>query len=83
MTSIWSPSTAGPHLNAAMDSCTCEIVGWSPELRCHTNEAIALLDAALASRGIEPSSRRSAPTCVMPDRSVGISSARTGLPLPT
>jgi hypothetical protein len=29
-----------------------EIVGWSLELRCRTDEAIDLLDAAVAARGL-------------------------------
>ena len=37
-----------------IDCCTREIVGWSLELRCRTEEAIELVDHALAVRGIEP-----------------------------
>lgn len=41
-------------MNAAIDCCTREIVSWSLELRCRTDEAIKLVDSAVAARGIEP-----------------------------
>jgi putative transposase len=54
MTSVWVAEHGWCYLNAAIDCCTREIVGWSLELRCRTDEAIELVDAAAAARGIEP-----------------------------
>jgi putative transposase len=54
MTSVWVAEQGWTYLNAAIDCCTGEIVGWSLELRCRTDEAIELVDAAVAARGIEP-----------------------------
>jgi putative transposase len=56
MTSIWVAEHGWTYLNSAIDCCTREIVGWSLELRCRTDEAIELVDAAVAARGIEPGS---------------------------
>jgi putative transposase len=53
MTSVWVAEHGWTYLNAAIDCCTREIVGWSLELRCRTEEAIELVDAALSGRGIE------------------------------
>lgn len=54
MTSVWVAENGWTYLNAAIDCCTREIVGWNLELRCRTDEAITLLDRAVAVRGIEP-----------------------------
>jgi putative transposase len=54
MTSIWVAEHGWCYLNAAIDCCTREIVGWSLELRCRAEEATALVDGAVAARGIEP-----------------------------
>jgi len=40
------------YLNAAIDCCTREIVGWSLELRCRADEAIALVERAASAQGI-------------------------------
>jgi putative transposase len=56
MTSVWVAEHGWTYLNAAIDCCTREIVGWNLELRCRSDEAIALLGAAVAARGIEPGS---------------------------
>jgi len=56
MTAIWVAEHGWCYLNAAIDCCTREIVGWNLELRCRTDEAIDLVDAAVADRGIEPGS---------------------------
>ena len=40
MTSIWVAEHGWCYLNAILDCCTREIVGWSLELRCRTDEAI-------------------------------------------
>ena len=52
MTSIWVAEHGWCYLNAMIDCCTREIVGWSLELRCRTDEAIALVDQAVAAAGI-------------------------------
>lgn len=54
MTAVWVAEHGWAYLNAAIDCCTREIVGWSLELRCRTDEAIGLVDAAVAARSIEP-----------------------------
>jgi len=53
MSSVWVAEHGWTYLNAAIDCCTREIVGWSLELRCRTDEAIDLVDAAVAARHIE------------------------------
>jgi len=52
MTSVWVAEHGWTYLNAAIDCCTREIVGWSLELRCRTDEAIQLVDSAVAARSI-------------------------------
>ena len=54
MTSVWVAEHGWTYLNAIIDCCTREIVGWSLELRCRTEEATELVDHALVDRGIEP-----------------------------
>lgn len=54
LTSIWVAEHGWVYLMAAIDCCTREIVGWHLELRCRAVEAIALIEKAAASRGIEP-----------------------------
>jgi putative transposase len=54
MTSIWVAEQGWTYLDAAIDCCTREIVGWSLELRCRSEEASELVDTAIAARGIEP-----------------------------
>jgi putative transposase len=53
MTSVWVAEHGWTYLNAAIDCCTREVVGWNLELRCRTDEAIALVDAAVAARAID------------------------------
>ena len=53
MSSIWVAEHGWTYLNAAIDCCTREIVGWSLELRCGTDEAIALVDHAVVARRIQ------------------------------
>ena len=53
MSSIWVAEHGWTYLNAAIDCCTREIVGWSLELRCRTDEAIALVDHAVVARRIQ------------------------------
>ena len=54
MTSVWVAEHGWTYLNAAIDCCTREIVGWSLELRCRSQEATTLVDNAVAARRIEP-----------------------------
>jgi putative transposase len=54
MTSVWVAEHGWVYLNAAIDCCTREIVGWNLELRCRADEAIDLVDRAVLARGIEP-----------------------------
>jgi len=52
MTSIWVAEHGWCYLNAAIDCCTREITGWSLELRCRADEAIAVVEEAARSQGI-------------------------------
>jgi putative transposase len=56
MTAVWVAEHGWTYLNAIIDCCTREIVGCSLELRCRAEEAIELVDAAVAARGLEPGS---------------------------
>ncbi len=54
MTSVWVAEHGWCYLQAAIDCCTREIVVWSLELRCRSEEAIDLIDWAALARPIEP-----------------------------
>src|SRR4051812_9246410 len=54
MTSVWVAEHGWCYLMAAIDCCTREIVGWHLELRCRAVESIALVEHAVAARGIPP-----------------------------
>ena len=54
MTSVWVAEHGWCYLMAAIDCCTREIVGWHLELRCRATESIALVERAVAQRGIPP-----------------------------
>ena len=54
MTSGWVAEHGWCYLNAAIDCCTREIVGWALDVRCRAHEAMAVIDRALAERGIGP-----------------------------
>jgi putative transposase len=54
MTSVWVAEHGWCSLNAAIDCCTREIAGFSLELRCRAEEAIAVVDRAVAGHGVEP-----------------------------
>jgi putative transposase len=54
LSSIWVAEHGWCYLQAAIDCCTREIVGWSLELRCRSQEATALVEQAMIARGIEP-----------------------------
>ena len=54
MTSIWVAEHGWCYLNAIIDCCTREIVGWSLDLRCRAAEAVAVFEAAVAASGFVP-----------------------------
>jgi putative transposase len=54
MTSVWVAEHGWTYLNAAIDCCTREIVGWALDVRCRQQEATAVIDRATLERGIEP-----------------------------
>jgi len=54
MTSVWVAEHGWCYLNAAIDCCTRELTGWALDVRCRAPEAIAVIETAVAERGIEP-----------------------------
>ena len=54
MTSIWVAEHGLVYLNAILDCCTREIVGWDLSLRCRAKEAIAVIERAVTEQGIRP-----------------------------
>src|SRR5436190_11613493 len=54
MTSVWVAEHGWRYLNAIIDCCTREIVGWSLELRCRAAEATAVIKQAVAEQPIVP-----------------------------
>ena len=54
MTSIWVAEHGWCYLNAAIDCCTREITACSLDVRCRADEAIAVVEAAVAERAIAP-----------------------------
>jgi len=54
MTSVWVAEHGWVYLNAIIDCCTREIVGWELSLRCRAKEAIAVIERAVAEQGIAP-----------------------------
>jgi putative transposase len=54
MTSVWVAEHGWCYLNAAIDCCTREITAWSVDVRCRAQEAIAVIDNAVAERAIAP-----------------------------
>jgi len=53
-TSIWVADHGWVYLNAIIDCCTREIVGWQLSLRCRAVEAIAVIDQAVREQAILP-----------------------------
>ncbi len=53
-TSVWVAEHGWTYLMVIIDCCTREIVAWQLELRCRADEAIALIDCAVAVHAIEP-----------------------------
>ncbi len=54
MTSIWVAEHGWCYLNAIIDCCTREIVGWELSLRCRAVEAITVIERAVTEQGIRP-----------------------------
>ena len=54
MTSIWVAEHGWVYLNAIIDCCTREIVGWDLTLRCRAVEAIAVIEPPSREQGIRP-----------------------------
>ena len=54
MTSIWVAEHGWCYLNAIIDCCSREIVGWSLELRCRAAEATAVIKQAVDEQRISP-----------------------------
>jgi len=54
MTSIWVAEHGWTYLNAIVDCCTRQIVGWELTLRCRADEAITVVEQAAALNGIQP-----------------------------
>ena len=51
---MWVAEHGWTYLIAIIDCCTREIVGWSVDLRCRADEAIAVGERAVAAYAIEP-----------------------------
>ena len=54
MTAVWVAEHGWCYLNAIIDCCTREIVGWGLDTRCRAVEAIAVVERAVAEHGIPP-----------------------------
>ena len=54
MTAIWVAEHGWCYLNAVIDCCTREIVGWGLETRCRAVEAIQVVERMVAEQGIPP-----------------------------
>jgi putative transposase len=54
MTSVWVAEHGWVYLNAIIDCCTREIVGWDLTIRCRAKEAIAVIETAVIEQGIRP-----------------------------
>jgi putative transposase len=52
MTKVWTAQHGWVYLHAIIDCCTRELVGWSLELRCRDDEAIACVEGAVLARGV-------------------------------
>ena len=53
LTSVWVAEHGWCYLMAMIDCCTREIVAWQLELRCRADEAITLIDRAVAVHAIQ------------------------------
>ena len=54
MTKVWTAQHGWVYLHAIVDCRTRELVGWSVDLRCRDDEAIAVVEAAIVRRRVEP-----------------------------
>ncbi len=54
MTKVWTAAHGWVFLHAIVDCCTREIAGWSLNLRCRDDEAIACVEAAALARNVTP-----------------------------
>jgi len=54
MTKVWTAQHGWVYLHAIIDCCTRELVGWSLELRCRDDEAIACVETAILAHGVGP-----------------------------
>jgi putative transposase len=54
MTKVWTAQHGWVYLHAIVDCCTRELVGWSVDLRCRDDEAIAVVEAAVVARRVQP-----------------------------
>ena len=54
MTAVWVAEHGWCYLNAIIDCCTREIVGFGLETRCRAVEAIAVVEQAVARQAIPP-----------------------------
>ena len=52
MTSVWVAEHGWCYLNAIIDCCTREIVGWDLTIRCRAKEAISVIETAICEQGI-------------------------------
>ena len=78
MTAVWVAEHGWVYLNAIIDCCTREIVGWGVELRCRASEAIVVIERAVAEQGIAPGTLTLGPGAVfflpneVPERIAGV-----------
>lgn len=52
MTAVWVAEHSWCYLNAVIDCCAREITAWALDVRCRADEAIAVIDAAVAARDV-------------------------------
>lgn len=52
MTKVWTAAHGWVYLHVAIDCCTREVVGWSLDVRCRDDEAIAVVEAAVLARSV-------------------------------
>jgi transposase InsO family protein len=50
MTSVWVAEHGWCYLNAAIDCCARENMGWALDVRCRAQEAIGVIDDAITHR---------------------------------
>lgn len=54
MTKVWTAAHGWVYLHAMVDCCSREIAGWSLDLRCRDDEAIAVVKHAVLTRRVAP-----------------------------